>query len=142
MKTIIALRGKHNSGKSETIRILYSLLLQNGYQQGKTNYRVGCKDFYSFFTKNRKIICITSSGDTYDIVHNQLKKFVDKGCYICVCACRLYDRNPKGTIAAILEFNKYSLLFIPKLVSNNKHTWTVTNRKDARSLLALVENFM
>lgn len=93
MKTIISLRGVSNSGKTTTIRALYSLLLQNGYQQVSSNFNLDGGDFIAVFLHNGKFVGVTSSCDSYDMVHDRLQELVNAKCNVCICACRSYDRN-------------------------------------------------
>jgi len=139
MKRIIALRGKGNSGKTTTIRILHDLLMTNGYTEVQSNFRINSGDFTTIFNKKNSLIGITSSGDTYDLVHDQLQGMVDKDCKICVCACRTSDRVPPGTNAAILEFHDYVNEFIEKaIVESNRQS--TSNSSDAQILLGRIEN--
>jgi hypothetical protein len=142
MKTIIALRGRGNSGKSETIRILHSLLLQNNYQQVRSNFTPAGGDFLTVFTKKEILIGITSSGDTYDLVHDRLQELVTSNCSICVCACRTYDRVQPGTNAAVLEFKNYVNQFVEKTIDNNVTTRLNTNTSDAQNLLSIISNMI
>lgn len=142
MKTIIALRGKGNSGKSTTIRILHGLLLLYGYQQNSSNLRVNGGDFTAIFSKNGRLIGITSSGDTYDLVHNHLQELVNANCEICVCACRTFDRVPPGTNSAIIEFTNYRNHFVEKTFDNNETTQDHTNMDNARTLLSLINSMI
>jgi len=141
MGTIIALRGIGNSGKSETIRILHELMLNNGYQEIDGNYNQR-NDFYSIFLMNKIRIGITSSGDNYDLVHDNLEILINNGCEICVCACRTYDRVPPGTNAAVEGFNNYTYRYIQKTYDNNINTQTHTNAIDAQRLLTEIENLL
>lgn len=139
MKTIIALRGKGNSGKTTTIRILHDLLLTNGYTQVRSNFRIDSGDFIAIFKKKNKLVGVTSSGDTYDLVHDRLQEMVDEDCKICVCACRTFDRVPPGTNAAILEFQNYVNEFIEKTVDESNRQST-TNSRDAKILLDRIDS--
>lgn len=138
MPTIIALRGIGNTGKSSTIRILYDLLLENGFQQ--VNYIDYGRDFSAIFSNNGQLIGITSSGDTYDLVHGRLQDLVNENCSICVCACRTYDRVPPGTNAAILEFENYENQFVEKTIDYNDATQAATNTENAQQLLNCINN--
>lgn len=142
MNTIIALRGRGNSGKSTTIRLLYDLLLQNGYQIISSNLNTVGGDFVAVFSKNGKTIGVTSSGDTYDLVHDRLDELVNSNCNICLCACRTFDRVPPGTNAAIIEFKNYSNQFIEKTIDDNDTTQAGTNLSDARKLLSTINNIV
>ncbi len=58
MKTIVALRGKGNSGKTETIRLLHDLMRQNDYQEINSNIRIAAWDFTSVFSKKGKKLAL------------------------------------------------------------------------------------
>jgi hypothetical protein len=141
METIIALRGKGNSGKTGTIRMLHDLMGQHGYQEINSNIQISTGDFSSVFSKKGKIIGITSSGDSYDRVHDRVQELINQGCYICVCACRTFDRIPPGTNAAIIEFANYQNQFIKK-TRDDTATQSATNMNDAEQLLASIERLI
>ncbi len=142
MNRIIALRGRGNSGKSATIRLLYDLLVQNGYQQINSNFKVDGGDFIAIFSKNGQLIGVTSSGDTYDLVHDSLQELINASCNICICACRTFDRVPPGTNAAIIEFTNYENQFIEKTVDDNEATQRTTNGRDAQNLFSAIERLI
>jgi hypothetical protein len=142
MNTIIALRGRGNSGKSTTIRLLYDLLLQNGYQIIRSNFNVTGGDFIAVFSKNGKLIGVTSSGDSYDLVHDRLEELVNDNCNICICACRTFDRVPPGTNAAIIEFANYLNQFVEKTLDDNGATRPTTNMNVARRLLSIIDSMV
>jgi len=141
MVTVIALRGKGNSGKSETINILHGLLLQNGYERVRSNIDTAPTMFVAVFRKGGKVIGLTAAGDIYDYLRRRLNELVNDGCTICVCACRTYDRGPQGTNAAIREFTNNSQ-YIEKEIDDNPRTQTATNRGDARKLFDVIENLI
>lgn len=138
MGTIIALRGRGNSGKSQTIRVLHGLLLQNGYQQVRSSLGTTV-DFTAVFKKRGKLIGITSAGDTFDLVHDRVQELVNDGCEICVCACRTHDRGGHGTNAAIDTFANYQKRYIEKTISGNHGQ---ANRADAQRILEEIENLI
>ena len=142
MNTIIALRGRGNSGKSSTIRLLYNLLLLNRYQLISSNFNATGGDYIAVFSKNGKLIGVTSSGDTYDLVHDRLEELVNSNCNICVCACRTFDRIPPGTNAAIIEFTNYTNQFVEKTVDDSDATQATTNMNDARNLLSIINGII
>ena len=142
MNTIIGLKGRGNSGKSTTIRILYELLLQDGFQLISGNFKPSGGDFNSVFTKNGKIVGVTSSGDSYDLVHNNLKELISAKSNICVCACRTFDRVSPGTNAAIFEFTNYLNQFVKKTIDNIDKTQPDTNISDAKKLLSKVNDLI
>ena len=136
MNTIIALRGRANSGKSTTIGLLFGLLGQNGYQPEWRN--TAGRDFIAVFTKNGQRIGVTSSGDTYDLVHDRLEELVNDNCSICVCACRTRG----GTNEAIIEFTNYSNQFEKKMIDENGTTQATTNMNDAKKILSIIDSMI
>lgn len=142
MKTILALRGKANTGKSTTIRILHDLLIQYDFELINSNLANTNGDFIAVFKKNEKLIGLTSSGDLYDFVHDNLVELIDDGCELCICACRTYDRVPPGTNAAVEEFTDFQHQFIEKTYDDNVISQVSTNRNDAQNLLTLIESLI
>ena len=60
---VIALQGHSNSGKSETINIVYQLLLQNGYTQVRGQFigplgNPAMRDFLDVLQKDDKIVYV------------------------------------------------------------------------------------
>ncbi|GAA0894124.1 hypothetical protein GCM10009122_38040 [Fulvivirga kasyanovii] len=140
MGTIVALRGRASSGKTSAIRILYELLLQNGFQLVRGNFRDSGGDFLAVFSKQDKLLGVTSSGDTYDLVHDRLEELTSDNCLLCICACRTFDRVPPGTNAAIREFVNYENRFIDKMIDTNEVSKTSTNEQDAQNLLSVIND--
>lgn len=141
MNTIIALRGKGNSGKSTTIRSLHSLLVGSNYELISSNLD-NRWDFVAIFQKDGVLIGVTSSGDTYDVLHLRLGELIDNKCTICVCACRTFDRVPPGTNAAINEFPGFSVEYIDKTFEPVDANRESVNANDACRLLALLESHL
>ena len=140
---IIALKGKGNSGKSTTIRLLHDLLIADDYEVVNTNFESLGGDFRTVFSKNGKIIGITSSGDTFDLVRNNLKILVDLECNICVCACRSYDRSDHGTNAAIDTFlPTYKKQYVDKTITTISAQQSIANEKDCQILFQAVEGLV
>lgn len=140
---IFALRGRGNSGKSTTIRLLHGLFIQNGYQIVSTTFNPGGGDFRTVFTKKGKLIGITSSGDTFDLVHDNLEALINGGCILCVCACRTYDRYGQGTNAAIDTFlPNYQKQYIDKTVAATAAQEQQANQNDAQILFHTVDSLV
>lgn len=142
MKIIIALRGKANSGKSQTVKILHNVLSENDFELVRSNLRNDTGDFIAIFKKNGKLIGITSCGDLYDLVFERLEELINEGCKICVCACRTYDRVPPGTNAAVTSFPGYEHQFIEKTLEDKEDSQESINRKDARKLFDIIERLL
>ncbi len=137
---IFALRGRGNSGKSTTIRLLNGLFVQNGYQIVSTTFNQQGGDFRTVFTRKGKLIGITSSGDTFDLVHDNLEALINDGCTLCVCACRTFDRYGQGTNAAIDTFlPNYQKQYIDKNVAVTAAQELQANQNDAQTLFNIVD---
>jgi hypothetical protein len=134
MKRIIALQGRGDSGKSTTIGILHDLLLSGGYTQVPGAFTPHGKDFIDVLTDGKRKIGITSSGDTYDLVHDRLQELITAGCQVCICACRTADRIPPGTIAAVNSFSGYSPEFVQKTYAQNPNQEPSINASDANNV--------
>jgi len=134
-KRIIALKGRGNSGKTSTIKLLPEILKENGFNQVPNKYRKFGSDFRDIFIKDGLLVGITSSGDTYDLVKQRLAELINDNCIICICACRTFDRSEKGTIAATKEFNNYETEYVNKTYENNESKQYEVNKKDAEKLM-------
>lgn len=135
---IFALRGAGNTGKSTTIGLLHSIFIQNGYRVIDTTFNQQGADFRTIFSKKNKLIGITSSGDTYDLVFDNLSILTAANCVICVCACRTYDRYGHGTNAAIDSFQNYQKHYLNKNVSSVPAQWPIVNQTDAQMIFNAV----
>lgn len=140
MNTIISLRGVGNSGKTTTIRLLPQMLAAAGYNVVNSNYSPLGGDFLAIYSKNNKLIGITSSGDTHDLVFDNLSTMVNQGCEICLCACRTYDRVPPGTNAAIDSFTAYQRIDIGKTSVATPANEAAANAADAQRLFQEIDS--
>jgi hypothetical protein len=136
MNTIIALRGIGNSGKSTTIRLLHGLMLSNGYILIRTDFTEESGDFISIFSKDGKLIGVTSTGDTFDAVSEKLAELVGAGCTVCVCACR----SRGATNVAAEGIVGYETQYIEKQYEPSRQD--ASNNEDARILLEAVETLI
>jgi hypothetical protein len=137
---IFALRGKGNTGKSTTIRLLHELFLQNAYHIVDTTFNMHGGDFRTVFQKKGKLIGITSSGDTFDLVHDNLDSLINSGCIICVCACRTFDRHGHGTNAAIDTFlPSYQKQYIDKTIAPSAAQEQLANQNDAQTIFNTID---
>jgi hypothetical protein len=137
---IIALQGKGNSGKTTSIKILDNILLNNNYTPVPNMRQTHGKDFLDIYVHSisKLKVGITSSGDTYDLVKNRLQDLVNAKCDICICACRTFDRNPPGTVAATKSFINYTNIYLPKTFSLTNTQELNDNVSDAMKLFNLI----
>lgn len=134
MSRIIALKGRGNSGKTTTINMLPNILLANGYSRVAGMFQKHGGDFLDIFENGKKRVGITSSGDTYDLVHNRLTDLVNAKCDVCVCACR----TSGGTHTAIYNFTGYTSHFEQKTYAVNPAQEPIVNAADANKLFSLI----
>lgn len=92
MSKIFALKGKGNSGKTETINQVF-LILQNKYSTAQaTHFKPNLKDVEAIIDipLNGKIIKvgIESQGDPNSRLNTSLIDFVSSNCDIIICATR------------------------------------------------------
>jgi hypothetical protein len=134
MNGIIALQGKGSSGKTTTINMLPAILRANGYRPVPGKYRQHGAGFLDVYENGVIRLGVTSSGDTYDLVHDRLSDLINAGCTVCICACRTRDNVPPGTIAAVNSFPGYIPTFIQKTYATTPAQEPITNAADANSL--------
>lgn len=137
MKKIIALKGKHNCGKTTTIGMLHELLVNsNKYELTDTTFKKIKKDFISVFKKGNITIGITSKGDTEDLVGDALKILIEiHKSNICICACR----TSGGTHVAIDGYTEYESIFIDKTHGIDEAHEKTANTNDAKKLFDMIE---
>ncbi|MEO8088129.1 MAG: hypothetical protein ABI763_15005 [Bacteroidota bacterium] len=136
-KSIIALQGDQNSGKSITIGLLFHMMRKNGFQTIKDKARKNSKDFFVILKKNDILIGVSSYGDTEYWIKDRCGKFVIAGCQIMVCACHKEGK----TVEAVLSFTEYELVFFAKNFAMSSEQLNA-NTADAEELLGLVEDLL
>ena len=133
---IIALKGRRDSGKTTTIKLLPNILTLNGYTQVPNKFKNYGDDFLDIYANGSKKVGITSSGDTFDLVNDRLTDLVNEKCDICICACRTADRKPPGTIAATQNFSGYSNEYVLKTYAVGSNNQQTANQNDAQTLFS------
>jgi len=91
---VIALKGKSNVGKSETVNIVYQFLLSEGFQQMPGIFSVcgnpAMRDFIDVLEKDGVKVGIVSQGDYVRELKKHLHLFKTSECVIAICACTTY----------------------------------------------------
>lgn len=134
MRRIIALKGRGCSGKTTTINLLPNILRANGYASVAGMHQKYGRDFLDVFENGTQRVGVTSSGDSYDLVHDRLTDLVNAGCDVCVCACR----TSGGTHTAIYDFTGYVSHFEQKMYASNPAQEPIVNANDANKLFSLI----
>lgn len=141
---VIALRGQSDKGKSETLNIVYQLMLQFGYLQtppGPAHFRMlgnlVQRDFIDILERKGKKVGIATMGDyggnATESVKNLLAYLDSQGCDVAVCACRI------GIASILNAVVKYPIHhFIDKTVTSNPHEERIKNAEDAEKIYKLI----
>lgn len=137
---IIALKGIQNSGKTSTINILYSLLLNNGAKQIPNKFKyLENNDFIDVleYPSLSVIIGIVSQGDYINgkfSVRRHLEYLESCDCDITICSCTTGKEKTK--IITFIE--AYDHVFISKTQSPSKDKERIANFDDAIKLLTQI----
>jgi len=128
---VIALMGESNVGKTQTLNILYSLLLANDYTQVLGHFQDHKNnDFMDILEKGGVRIGIATQGDYSRELPKYLSYLSNNGCIKAVCAC---TTDKKGTINAV---NAYRNIPIPpKSKESNDFLQRIVNTNDALHIL-------
>ena len=98
-KKVLALKGKANVGKSETIKNVFEQL-KSKYKSATTKYeKISSTDVRVILTINGKKIGIESQGDIGDILRKSFSLFTNEKCIIIICATRSRGK----TVEAVKE---------------------------------------
>lgn len=132
---VIALIGKSNIGKTTTLNLVYSLLLDRGAIQRK-NYFIDLENndcLHVLKFADNKIIGIVTQGDygkdEYS-VKNHLKRLFDYGCDVAICAANKGKINIEKAICSYVEH-----IFIDKTQSQSVEDRRIDNYNDAVAIL-------
>lgn len=126
---IIALWGKHDSGKTTTIHFLRDILLKRGANETKI---VDEYDFISVFDFQDKKVGVISGGDTKEILTGNFGK-LPNDCDVVICPSRT-----KGETVHYLEklvFNQEDLIWVKKARIKNDGKYSVEKEEDIINLI-------
>ena len=126
---IIALWGKHDSGKTATIKFLRDILLKRG---AKEEENVGDYDFISVFRFQGKKVGVISGGDTKEILTGNLGK-LPNDCDVIICPSRT-----KGETVHYLEdyvFSQEDLIWVKKARIKNNGKYCVAKEENIINLI-------
>lgn len=138
---VIALHGPSNKGKSETLNIVYQLMLLYGYTQVPGHFRIlgnpVQKDFIDILEKDGKCYGIATMGDyarkPNECVKDLLHYLNSQGCHKAICAC---NDNLLGTVNAV---KAYAHTLYPKTnVTPHEHLYRIINHQDALHIYSLL----
>ena len=115
MKTVIALWGPHNAGKSATINTVYEHLRAK-YPKAPVTHETINHDVRAILTINGHRIGLESQGDPASRMFTSISMFAREECDIIVCATRTRGH----TVKAIEDLEpKYKVTWIEKNRESN-----------------------
>lgn len=139
-KTIIAVWGNANTGKSSTIKLVFDLfnVIYKGQISIIDNGPLNTHDITKVFRCNNYIVGIESQGDPKSNIFDSLPMFVDKQCDLIICATRT-----KGDTVSIVEEienkNGYDVIWLSNLFSGQKPS-VILNEKTATFIHEIISD--
>ena len=135
MKTILALKGKPDAGRSTTIAMLFDLLKNSGCIMIRDKRKRNSKDFFVVVELGGMRVGLTSYGDVRKITKEKIDLFIQDKCIVIVCACREHG----ATVDVLHDYPDYRLEFVVKSHSLNNAEHKELNKKDAKKMLERIE---
>ena len=126
---IIVLWGKHDSGKTTTIKFLRDILLKRGVNETKI---VDEYDFISVFYFQDKKVGVISGGDTKEILTGNFGE-LPNDCDIIICP----SRTKGGTVQYLEElvFSQKDLIWVKKAEIKNNGKYSVEKEENIINLI-------
>ena len=133
MKTLIAVRGVANRGKSASIKEVY-LLLKRAYPGAEFEDIFIGADITAIITINGLKVGVESQGDPNSRLFKSLPHFVRRGCQVIICATRTRGE----TVDLVNKYaDRYSVSWLDKSSAPNEDA---ANRATALKILAMVQS--
>jgi len=131
MKTILALRGAGNRGKSTTLGLLIEMIKVE-YPSATFEESKFKVDITIVITINGKRVGIETQGDPNSRLGASLKRFIEIGCEVIICASRSYGSTVDLVNAA--ANSGYHVKWFEKIKSTNVHDQSAANKAAAREV--------
>ena len=133
MKTIICIRGKANTGKTQTLLNFYKLLdpLEENILSRQD------EDICATVIMKDILIGVETQGDPLSQQENWIKELIQKSCDIIVCA----SRTKGETIECVKKYaslNGYSLIWASPFVVKNEELHDLCHQLMAISIINLI----
>ena len=105
-KTVIALYGTSNSGKSSTAKLVIDKLDKyNSIEQVRKKTRGNGHDLNVIFKSNTIKIGIETEGDPGTPLEKRLSELSSVGCDIIICTCRTYGKTVEAVKSACKNYD-------------------------------------
>jgi len=138
MKTVIALYGTANTGKSATLRKVYELLKAK-HPNGPVSNEIVHHDVRAIININGHLIGIESQGDPSSRIFTSISMFVREKCDLIVCATRTRGQ----TVVAVENLKpKYEINWIQKLREANEAKHEQANNALASDILKQIQTLI
>ncbi len=131
MKTILTLRGAGNRGKSTTLGILIEMI-KVAYPSAKLEELKFKVDITIVITINGKKVGIETQGDPNSRLGASLKRFIEVGCKVIICASRSYGSTVDLVDAAADA--GYQIKWFDKTKSASVHDHAAANKAAAKEI--------
>jgi len=137
-KTIFAIKGISNTGKTSTIKTVYELLKEK-YPTATINTIHNCSDINIIITIDEISIGIESQGDPNSRLENSLKIFIEHKCKIIICATRTRGMTCEWVNTYSDEYN---IEWLPKIKSATEANQTKENIAFANQIMQKIQNLI
>ena len=132
-KLVIANRGSKEQGKTSSIREVFNIL----NAKYPTNVYIDYGDILATILIGDVLVGLESQGDPGSRIFGSLKKFVELGCDVIVCACRSYGDTTNAVYA--LSNDGYQVIFATNDKSDDETMQVVLNKKFAVRVVDMLE---
>lgn len=132
-KLVIANRGSKEQGKTSSIREVFNIL----DAKYPTNVYIDYGDILATILIGDVLVGLESQGDPGSRIFDSLKKFVELGCDVIVCACRSYGDTTNAVYA--LSNDGYQVIFATNDKSDDETMQVVLNKKFAVRVVDMLE---
>lgn len=132
-KLVIANRGSKEQGKTSSIREVFNIFAAR--YSTKVYFDYG--DIMATIQIGDVLVGLESQGDPGSRIIDSLKKFVELGCDIIVCACRSYGDTTDAVYA--LANDGYQVIFAQNDKSDDEAMQVSLNKKYASRVVEMIE---
>ena len=132
-KLVIANRGSKEQGKTSSIKEVFNIL----DAKYPTNVYIDYGDILATILIGDVLVGLESQGDPGSRIFDSLKKFVELGCDVIVCACRSYGDTTNAVYA--LSNDGYQVIFATNDKSDDETMQVVLNKKYATRIVDMLE---
>jgi hypothetical protein len=142
VKKIIALKGRHNSGKSHSIRNAFDQLCR-AHRHSVVILQSGPVLIKAIITIEDIKVGILSTGDVSDTLLRELKELRGFGCDVVVCACSASERKTTATEDMVIQFareHRCSVAWIIKAYEEALEARDAANAATGAEIVAAVQS--